>query len=268
MKLIQLTPENKHLYLTQILDLEREVTYPYGDHFFKIDHGKDYFAFFERLGKLYYYMLVDKDRVAGMVAAVLRNIPSRIGIKKIWYYCDLKIHPDYRGRHLPIKMAYRIYFRNFLTSWNGFGISMNPATGSRQNRIKKLSKWLRWIPVRADIQLSLFSLDHTSMQKAQSVLERYRGEVRFLSLEGIKDLVLTHDQSRIPVLHAQFGELGKGDGQEREPQERHIHMFCAASEEPLVKELLGMQIVPSSTITLLNCGIKPQNWDWILTSDL
>ena len=60
------------------------VTYPYGDQFFKIDHGKDYFAFFERLGKLYYYVLVDKHRVAGVVAAVLRHIPSHT-----WYKKDL-----------------------------------------------------------------------------------------------------------------------------------------------------------------------------------
>lgn len=45
MKLVRLTLENMNLYLTQIIDLEREVTYPYGDKFFKIDHGKDYFAF-------------------------------------------------------------------------------------------------------------------------------------------------------------------------------------------------------------------------------
>ncbi|CAM3004224.1 Uncharacterised protein [Legionella steigerwaltii] len=267
MKLVRLTSETKNLYLEQILDLEREVTYPYGESFFKIDHGEDYFAFFERLGTLYYYVLVDKDRVAGVVATVLINPPSHIGLKKIWYYCDLKIHPDYRGRRLPIKMAYQIYLRNVLTCWNGFGISMNPASGSRQNRIKKLSKWLRWIPVR-DTQLSLFSLDHAAMQKACPILERHRGEIRFLSLEGIKDLILTHDQSRIPVLHAQFGELGETTGSEREPQEGHIHMFCAPSEDPLVDELKQIQLVPSSTITLLNHGKKLQDWDWILTSDL
>ncbi|HHT0593895.1 TPA: hypothetical protein ACTXXA_002789 [Legionella anisa] len=267
MKLVRLTRESMNLYLTQILDLEREVTYPYGDKFFKIDHGNDYFAFFERLGKLRYYVLLDKHRVAGVVAAVLRTVPSRIGLKKIWYYCDLKIHPDYRGQHLPIKMAYKIYLRNLLSSWNGFGISMNPLTGSSQNRMTRLAKWLRWIHVR-DTQLSLFSLDHDSMQMAQPILERHRGDVRFLSLEGIKDLVLTHDQSRIPVLHAQFGEMGKGSEKEYPPQEGHIHMFCATSEDPLVEELSGIQLFPSSTITLLNCGTKPRNWDWILTSDL
>ncbi|OJW12432.1 MAG: hypothetical protein BGO44_10250 [Legionella sp. 39-23] len=266
MKLVRLTPENKTLYLEQILDLEREVTYPYGAHFFKIDHGEDYFAFFERLGTLYYYVLVDKDRVAGVVATVLRTLPSHMGLKKIWYYGDLKIHPDYRGRHLPIKMAYQIYLRHFLICWNGFGISMNPASGG--NRIKKLSQRFKWVPVRADTQINLFSLDHAAMQKAQPLLEQHRGAVRFLSLEGIKDLILTHDQSRIPVLHAQFGDLGETTGHEREPQEDHIHMFCAVSTDPLVAELEQMQLVPSSTITLLNHGKKLHNWDWILTSDL
>lgn len=268
MKLVRLTPETKNLYLKQIIDLEREVSYPYGDSFFKIDHGKDYFAFFERLGTLYYYVLVDKERVAGVVATVLINLPSHLSLKKIWYYCDLKIHPDYRGRRLPIKMAYQIYLRNFLACWNGFGISMNPVSGSSQNRMKKLSKWLKWIPIRSDIQLCLFSLDQVSMQKAQSILERHRGEVRFLSLEGIKDLILTHDQSRIPILHAQFGGLGKTTGSVGEPQEGHIHMFCAPSNDPMIVDLEKIQLFPSSTITLLNHGKKLQRWDWILTSDL
>ena len=268
MKLICLTPETKSLYLEQILDLEREATYPYGDSFFKIDHGTDYFAFFERLGTLYYYVLVDKGTVAGVVATVLINLPPHLGLKKIWYYCDLKIHPDYRGRRLPIKMAYQVYLRNFLRSWNGFSISMNPASGSHQNRISKLSKWLKWIPIRSDMQLCLFSLDKISMQKALPVLERHRGEVRFLSLEGTKDLILTQDHTRIPILHAQFGELGEKKACVREPKVDHIHMFCAQAEDPLVSELGNMQLFPSSTITLLNHGKQLQSWDWILTSNL
>jgi hypothetical protein len=271
MKLVRLTAENTNLYLDQILDLERGATYPYGNQFFKIEHGKDYFAFFERLGKLSYYALIDEHRVAGVVAAILRTIPTHKGMKKIWYYCDLKIHPDYRGRHLPIKMAYPIYLRNILTCRSGFGISMNPATGSRQNRMKKLSKWLKWISISADTQLCLFSLDQDAMQKALPVLEHYRGKVHFLSLEGIKDLILTHDQSRIPLLHVQFGEQRKENNYQYKhstPQIGHIHMFCVTSEDPLVAELTKMQLSPSSTMTLFNHGMKLHHWDWILTSDL
>ncbi|MFJ1269085.1 hypothetical protein ACD661_10990 [Legionella lytica] len=268
MKLIRLTPENKALYHSQIVDLEQKAEYPYGDHFFKIDHGKDYFAFFERQGKLDYYMLVDKNKVAGVVAAVLRDVPSHTGIKKIWYYCDLKIHPDYRGRHLPIKMAYKIYLRNFLTSWNGFGISMNPASGGHQNRMKKLIRWLRWIPVRTNTQLNLFSLDKNAMQKAQPILEQFRGKIRFLSLEGIKDLILTHDQSKIPILHAQFGKSEALNPEQSMPQEGCIHMFCIAAEDPLVSKLAEIQILPFSTMTLFNYGKNPRDWNWLMTSDL
>ena len=268
MKLIRLNHKNRGIYLQQILNLEAEATYPYGDHFFKIDHGKDYFAFFEQQGKLDYYILLDKGRVAGMVAAILKKIHSPIGLKKIWYYCDLKIHPEYRGRHLPIKMAYKIYLRNIFKSWNGYAISMNPAAGSHKNRVKLISRWLKWIPVKTDTQLMLFSLDKNAMMNALPILEKYRGKIEFNTLEGVKDLILTHDNSRIPILHAQFGALEKKNGAINSPQADHLHMFCAPEEDPLVKELSKIQIKPSSTMTLFNCGTIPKHWSWLLTSDL
>ena len=62
------------IFQDRIADLEKGTSYPLGGDRFEIDHGKNYFAFFTRLGKLHYYVVLDGEKVIAVAAAILRQI--------------------------------------------------------------------------------------------------------------------------------------------------------------------------------------------------
>src|SRR5690349_2320433 len=105
MKVVKITRDRRELYRDRIVRLESEARYPLGADFFGIDHGEDYFAFFDRLGDVHYYAAVDGDRVAAVATGIVRRVPQ-----KTWYLCDLKVTPDYRKRHIPLRMLKSAFF--------------------------------------------------------------------------------------------------------------------------------------------------------------
>ena len=100
MRFHRLTFQERQLFQPGIVAIEKIATYPLGDDFFKIDHGVDYFAFFDRLGKLNYYIMCDGEHVAAVGAGVLRQVPYLQGKspQEAWYLCDLKVHPHDQRR--------------------------------------------------------------------------------------------------------------------------------------------------------------------------
>lgn len=55
-------PEERARFQPSIAVLEKVAAYPLGNDFFQIDHGVDYFAFFDRLGQVNYYVVLDGNR--------------------------------------------------------------------------------------------------------------------------------------------------------------------------------------------------------------
>ena len=49
-KIVHLRAEDRPAYQDRVAALERLASYPLGDDRFELDHGPDYFAFFDRLG--------------------------------------------------------------------------------------------------------------------------------------------------------------------------------------------------------------------------
>lgn len=72
----ELRNEEWKVFRSRIADLEQATSYPLGGDRFEIDHGEDYFAFFTRLGQLYYYVVLDGDRGVAVAAAILRCVPQ------------------------------------------------------------------------------------------------------------------------------------------------------------------------------------------------
>lgn len=81
--------------------LERGITYPLGEDRFAIDHGSDYFAFFDRLGETTTFVALDGDAVVGCATGVLRDIDRAGRRSQAWYCCDLKVTRSHRGRRIP-----------------------------------------------------------------------------------------------------------------------------------------------------------------------
>ena len=100
MRYIHVTHAKGKCWLERIATFEKSIRYPYGRDFFSIDHGEDYLAFFNRLGKPHYLVAGQDEKPAAMACGVLRNLDGT----KVWYLGDLKVDPAYRGRRLPAKL--------------------------------------------------------------------------------------------------------------------------------------------------------------------
>ncbi len=59
----------------KIVAVEDMCEYPLGSDSFKLDHGKDYFAFFDRLGEATHFVLPDDaGNVAGQVSILIETV--------------------------------------------------------------------------------------------------------------------------------------------------------------------------------------------------
>lgn len=256
-------------YHAAVSALERGVTYPLGHDRFAIDHGVDYFAFFRRLGELCYFVALDGERVVAVCAAVLRSLPRAPGAKAepAWYLCDLKVHPSYRTQHIPFRMFLHGFPGKYARCQRGYGVSMNPGDGS-PNPVVRLATHFHLAPAKVATTLSLYSLSAEAMQDVAPLLTRERGPLGFLSLGGVKDIVLESTHAPMPLLHVQFGPAATQRGAFAAPQPGHVHMFCVPAGDPLEPALAALGLTPSATASVIQHRMADWDWRVLLTSDI
>lgn len=263
------TPEEFFAYKSRVAELEGKASYPLGpNERFKIDHGDDYFAFFRRMGELHYFVALDGERVVGVGAGILRDIPFTEGAapQKSWYLCDLKVDPEYRGTFIPMQMFKSAAWNAFKCT-RGYAISMNPPSG--QNRIVKMFNDHGWIPISPPKQLGIFSFDKQQVEAHRSIIEHHRGPMSYLSLKGKKDLILESTKAPLPLLHVQFDRIAGSEPLLVEaPEEGHTHMFCALQDSLLSQELGRHGVEPVATASILSRGMETTDWSFVLTSDI
>lgn len=251
----------------RIAGLEKGTSYPLGEDRFEIDHGEDYFAFFTRLGQLHYYVVLDGKRVVAVAAAILRRVPPARGEKPktVWYLCDLKVHPEYRGRYLPAAIFAHAFPKLYPISDRAYAISMDPDP-ERPNPVARMLKRFRLAPMSIATKLGIVSVDAERMRSVAPVLRDHFGRVSYLSLAGKKDIILQSTRSAMPLLHVQFGPCAAQG--HPEPLDDYVHMFCVSIDHPLLEILKQQAIYPSATATVVHCGMEKWDWDFILTSDI
>ena len=263
----ELHSEEWKVYQSRIADLEKGTSYPLGEDRFEIDHGEDYFAFFTRLGQLHYYVVLDGERIVAVVAAILRRVPpaNRQEPKSVWYLCDLKVHPEYRGRYLPLSIFAHAFAKLYPRCVRGYAISMD-ADRKRPNRVALMLKRFPLAPMSIATKLGIISLNAKQMQEVEPVLQEHFGRISYLSLAGKKDIILQSTGSAMPLLHVQFGPCAEQGY--TEPLESYIHMFCISMDHPLREMLKHQGIYPSTTATVVHHRMEKWDWDFILTSDI
>lgn len=247
----------------ELQKLESVAEYPYGDDFFRLNHGADYFAFFERIGEPLFHVALDGNRVVACAAGILRTLKVENKIIKAWYLCDLKVHPDFRGRQITSKLFKKNLFRNYFKCSRGYAISMNPASG--ENRVVKLLKRLPRIPISYAGQLNFYSFNQFQAISVQKDLESELGKVSYLSLAGKKDLIMKSTNRRLPLFHIQHDAMA-AEGAESLSEEG-TYMICGF-ENSRLDILLKNKFSVAATASILAHRMKPKDWNFILTSDI
>lgn len=269
MEFIRIGRDARPEWSERIAGLEAFASYPLGADRFKLDHGQDYFAFFDRLGEVEYWVAVEDENVAAVGCGVLRKVPVGQRALKAWYLGDLKVHPGYRGLRLPLRLLGEAFPRNYLRARRGYAITMNPERGP--NRVVPLLARFRWARVAPPVKLLLYSLDERRMTELASAIETHRGPIHFLSLCGKKDLVLQSTGNPMQLLHVQFGPCAEPVSSAeafKEPQAGFIHMFCAPEGDELARAVAAAGVDPSATATILHHRMGRSDWRFVLTSDI
>lgn len=263
----EVTRDARALYEDRIRALESGVTYPLGDDRFSIDHGRDYFAFFDRLGELHYFAALDGERVVAVGAGILRDLPDRRGRKlaRAWYGCDLKVARDRRGERIPFKMLLPILRTKYPLCRRGYGITMLPPEGS-QSQVLRLASRVSILGNAVGANLVLYSLDADAMRSIEPLLRKARGPLSYLSLAGTKDIVLESTGQPMPLLHVQFGPCAQA-GVEA-PQDGHVHMFCTPDTDSLFEQMTAAGHQPGAKAAILHHGMRHWDWRFVLTSDI
>lgn len=242
---------------------ENAAEYPYGADFFKLDHGENYFTFFERLGESVFHVALDREKIVACAGGVLRSIEIEGKTTKLWYLCDLKVDGGYALEKLPAKLFGENLVSNYLKCSRGYAISMNPAKG--KNRVVKLIERFKLIPIRCAGQLNFYNFDQTQAQNFHLKLAAELGTISYLSLKGKKDLIMKSTASRLPLFHIQHGAQAAGNM--ATPCEHGVYMICAF-ENTALDNLLKTHFPISATASVLAHRMNPKDWNFILTSDI
>lgn len=264
-EIVELNENNKLEINTKLKFFEEKLKhdYPLGDDYFNITHGENYYAFFERLGLIHMKLLIDNNEIVGSGCGILRNIKYKNDKKwPIWYLCDLKIDPKYRGKHMPFKML--LSAKQKLNISNRiYGITMNK-NDDKENRVVKLSKKIPLLNFKSGGKLMIYSIDYDTLLKIRPIIERHRGNISFLSLLKIKDLILKSTGSPLPLLHIQWGD----DVNIIQPISGYTYMFCCPINDPLYSELTNNNIITNTTAEIIQHNMDDCDWKFILTSDI
>lgn len=263
----ELSPDDRKKWHDAIAKMEKGVRYPIGDDFFEIDHGADYFSFFDRMGKSAMYAAFDGETIAAIGSIVMRSIPPHEGLepRACWYICDLKVSHKYRRNRIPIKMFKAGFPRKYPICPKGYAVSMNPGDGS-ENPVVRLAGHVKLAPVSVGAHLLFYSLSAEQIRIHRPMIELHRGPISFLSMSGVKDIVLESTQAPMPMLHLQFGPCAQGGSPD--PIDDQIHMFCTPSDDPLAEAMLSIGITPTATATVLHHRMGDWDWSFILTNEI
>jgi hypothetical protein len=269
-KVVKVSDDNRDDLRTGIEDLERQSTYPIGNDSFTISHGADYFAFFEALGELHYYVVIEVDskQVVAVGAAILRTILwSEHNQELVWYLCDLKVHPQHQGRLLSLKLLTYGFFRQIGSCRQAYMVSMNPPGGAANNPVAGLLASFRWAPIRFAQTLLIYNLSLSQLDQVRNDLIERFGELVFATTKDKKDIILQSNQQRLSLFHLQHGPAPLNFPiKEEEPD--GAFMFCLVQDDPLINVLDSHSLSPMGEASILSLNFRPLDWSFILTSDI
>jgi hypothetical protein len=254
MKIIEVTHLLREQYQEQLKEFEKLFTYPLGNDRFSIDHGDNYFSFFDRLGIPYIFLGILSDQVIAVAIAVLRNIEG----EPIWYICDLKVHPSYRGTPFTYALFDYAFHKYSSISEKIYGISMNSRQGN--NPVARLARRIPYLKLSLCETLLFYTINNKNLLEIKSLIMDVIGYCTFISLQGQKDLILSSTKEPLSLLHFSYS------GQEHYPPSSQ-YMFCFPELHPSNNIFKKLGIQPSASASIIS-NMKEMNWSFVESSDI
>lgn len=238
-KLVKMDKNNRKELSVLIKNMEKDIFYPLGEDFFKIDHGEDYFAFFERLGELHYWCVFDKDKLIAVAAGVIRNFENN---KKSWYLCDLKVIKEYRGKGIPQFVFKRAFIYNLMNHrvFRAYAVSMNSEDKKLPfHKIKRAT--LNLLKVKETLNIYNFNSNDIELVKTFD-------DFVLTNTKGKKELILKSNKERMNLFHF---TKNKTLEVKEEPNKDSIIMLSAFANSFVDEKLKALSRRPDSTATVL-----------------
>nr|WBF70707.1 hypothetical protein [Megavirus caiporensis] len=269
---IDITKNDLDLYQSNIKLFEYQISPKLNifgnDHY--INHGKDYFSFFRRLGSIYYFMIQynEKNLLIGTSCAILRKYSYCTNTKKInipfWYLCDLKIDKNHQGKNITIKLFKHMYHKYQLISKHCYFICLenNHAIMKIFNKIN-LSLQHKFIT----INLLIYAVDRNIMTIIEKLFICAYGYVSYISLCGKKNYI-TMNQEMAKIYHLQHGKFAEKGQELKNLPEKSIIAFCFPSGCQLEIIMNDLKILPINKAHILSTNMEFFDWHDILTSDI
>jgi hypothetical protein len=253
---------------------------------FKIDHGENYFAFFQSLGKIEYFLIrtLPEEIIVGTFCAVLRHYPIKIKSNNeiirmkvpFWYFCDLKVHKDHRKQNLSLKLFETIFEEYGEWAERGYMISMSPGDKQIMNLMSKFD--LLRDPFGTNpseyFTLKIYSLTKDKMFKAEAILKKFFNKISYATNSGKKDLIMVNDEQndsadkRLNLYHLQHGQFGTKGHCLGILEPHAVIMFCVPEDTNICKELTKNGINTDITASVIYWNIQHFDWLNILTSEI
>ena len=248
------------LYNLALTKFEQRLSsyYPLGDkESFRISHGKDYSAFFRRMGQAKCILVFGGNSIVATCFVVCRRVPF-----PCWYIADLKVDRRYRNLGL-VAFLYHKYHKYFTQNQvtSGFGVSMSG--GSSSSKVKRIAESLGCETTR----LSIYLLDHvTTTRLCEKKILAFK---ELISMENKKDLILKSTNRPLPLLHAVpiFEEVHPRRGPILLPS-GYSYMFCCPESSSLFLRFQKVALLPFASALIYSRGMKATDFAFLNTSEI
>lgn len=271
-------------YNAELKDFEKRMQtyYPIGSDYFSINHGDNYYDFFRRQSdyvKVYAYF--DKGKIISTCCGILKTI-ERGGLEKesrwlssdsdkVWYICDLKVDPIYRGQYLPFRMFLSSFIPNYFFSNKCYGITMNDG----KHKVERLSKHMKLLNFKNAGNLNIYKVSYQQILWLEPLLEEYIGKIYYVSLDGVKDLTLNDtSSSKMKILHVSRKKSEAsgfvsviGQGYDR-PIFGYDIMFSCHEDDKLRYALDKVNITTDISASIIHANMDAYDWSLIETHEI
>jgi hypothetical protein len=196
---IDLTSDHDDTIMKSVHVFENKMSHKYPmldtNDYFTIDHGPNYFNWFNKLGKPKYFYRTNKKtkQIDATACGVLRNIN---GIK-CWYICDVKVDPVARSNSFSYKCLLKAIPGAYFKSSKCFAVCMQP-----NNAVAHIIEKIFWPTIKESCKINIYLLTNKELTYILDDLVDYYGSGFILeSNMSVKDITLESSKKVLQVLH-------------------------------------------------------------------